>query len=359
MDTQPRSQRLRPQIYVRIEFGLSFSQQNPKHHELTYKSRRLRESPSGFPRRVPAPNTNYLSVPAGQSSRQIEDVTHDQPLDEQQHVGLGITHEITAEPSSERRRSRAESVSSHERRRSAPPPFGDNPWDLSVPQRQAAAIQPSSTATATANNTNRPPPELWKSLPEVPSRFRLGEDGMPWSPYDPPLGYEPIDYPHEQDNEGSALLQSHHRDTESRDLYDATPRPSEAPAISIVSPVSPIRGSTFEDPERAHNLESLSAAMMTVDNGFEDQWWYQGTRQTTTNAAPSQAPNPASNPQAYFPQGSLGWAVASPPSRHDRIPSEMADLVSPVSDSASSIDPPTFCSLTRTLTTRSEELFLY
>ncbi|KAI0475033.1 hypothetical protein GGR56DRAFT_492512 [Xylariaceae sp. FL0804] len=47
------------------------------------------------------------------------------------------------------------------------------------------------------------------------------------------------------------------------------------------------RGGGGEDPDRVAQLESLSMAMMTVDNGFENQWWYQGPRETTHHASRS------------------------------------------------------------------------
>lgn len=42
-------------------------------------------------------------------------------------------------------------------------------------------------------------------------------------------------------------------------------------------------GQQLDDRERGRAVEmvSLAAAMMTVDNGFEDQWWNRGTRQIT------------------------------------------------------------------------------
>lgn len=37
------------------------------------------------------------------------------------------------------------------------------------------------------------------------------------------------------------------------------------------------------DPARVHDLGALSAAMMTIDNGFESQWWNQGERLSTAD----------------------------------------------------------------------------
>lgn len=95
---------------------------------------------------------------------------------------------------------------------------------------------------------------------------------------------------------------------------------------------------------------------MTVDNGFENQWWNQGQRDSVTEeAALPQDPQPSS-------RNSLGWAVASNAStRHDRSSQDRlsiatTDVVSPLPSfvSPDSAGPP----LTRSLSTRSDELFI-
>ncbi len=64
MEPPSHRQRRGPQIYVHVEFGVSWSSQHvPKNHEVTYKSRAIRErQPASFPRQIPAPNTNYLAA---------------------------------------------------------------------------------------------------------------------------------------------------------------------------------------------------------------------------------------------------------------------------------------------------------
>jgi hypothetical protein len=55
---------------------------------------------------------------------------------------------------------------------------------------------------------------------------------------------------------------------------------------------------------------------MTVDNGFEDQWWYQGAREPTSEVVRDmhQSHSMPSSPQDYentFMSGTtLGWAIA-------------------------------------------------
>lgn len=370
MDDQSRCPRSRPQIYLRLEFGVSWSPNHaPNNHEITYKSRRVRERLPYFPRRVPAPTTNFLSM--APAPRQQWDQAHPryyEPQQQLQQAWDGVWREEP--PPEERRRSRAESVSSHERRRSAPPPIGTNPWDVNVWHPIDAGLP--STSTVAAATTALPPPELSKALPEVPSRFRLGEDGMPWTPWVYPMGHEPVAYPQE-DDAGS---------THSRAANAAADAPTEAhtpsqPHTATVSPLSPgdsrgphhrrHRRPPSDDPERVRQLGALSAAMMTVDNGFENQWWNQGPRESTSPTAdlateppPPPPPPPPPEPQSRL---SLGWAVASstPGSRDDRLTFAMADTVSPLSASDCSTPGgvPPFQSLTRTLSTRSAELFLH
>lgn len=391
METPNRQQR-RPQIYVRVEFGVSWSPKHaPNHHEITYKSsRRIRERSPYFPRIVPAPNTNFLSSPAAvqparhqqhqlqqqQQREQIASATS-QPQQSQIHQQPG--REVRwLEPIEELRprRSRAESASSHERRRSAPPPLGTNPWDVAVPEPHHSSSFPSSSAAAAIN---RPAPQVWKDLPEVPSRFRLGEPDMPWTPWTWPMGHEPGAYPQDDDSStihsraasaaAAAVAAAEYEGSlySSDDLYSASPLPT-----SIVSPVAPSVSSPVatsrsapqsaqddvrspdDHPERITHLEALSAAMMTVDNGFENQWWYQGPRQAIVNiepATPRVATTTASHP-------SLGWAIASSPVRDSPALSfSLNDIVSPVSDYPSTSSPPRFA-LERSFSTRSEELFL-
>lgn len=75
---------------------------------------------------------------------------------------------------------------------------------------------------------------------------------------------------------------------DSRDEDDYGESDDEITRHSCVSPetLESVIGSTasmsrdVDDRQqgRAREMETLATAMMTVDNGFEDQWWYQGHR---------------------------------------------------------------------------------
>lgn len=97
---------------------------------------------------------------------------------------------------------------------------------------------------ATVLPRRKPLPQPFKALPATPAQFRLGEEGMPWSPLAFPM--------------------------ESGDADDALATRDSAPEFAP--------GLDDREKGRAWEMESLAAAMMTVDNGFEDQWWYQGPR---------------------------------------------------------------------------------
>lgn len=116
------------------------------------------------------------------------------------------------------------------------------------------------------------------------------------------------------------------------------------------------RGVDDRDKVRTKEMQSLATAMMTVDNGFEDQWWYQGPR--LVNIAGDLIP-PAVLAENYHRSSDGAY-----PGARDVISSQaagspagtMADVVSPVSDVSNSGS--SFI-LRRSLTTRSEELHMY
>lgn len=346
MVSSSQRQRLRPQVYVHVEFGVSWTAGHaPRNHEVTYRSRALRERVQHFPRQVPAPNTNFLAAPSAANQRQPAPLPYDL---EMYHGYYGPDVRQPEQPQAwpERRSSRAESRSSHERGQSAPPPFGDNPWDVNVPRAQEAADA----------GVNRTVPEVWKALPEVPSRYRLGEDGLPWSQWSVPFGYDPDNHPQDDDPQPSSSSNPAGREASGASPAPAATSPTE---VSVFSPGPSGPGFRREDPGRIQELSTLGAALMTVDNGFENQWWYQGERE---RVAGEEAPP---IPQQRFSRNSLGWAVASNASGtgDDRAAfasslamSEMLSPAPPYSspDTASGCHQP----LARTLSTRSDELFV-
>lgn len=124
-----------------------------------------------------------------------------------------------------------------------------------------------------------------------------------------------------------------------------------------------------DDPGRRQELEALSAAMMTVDNGFEDQWWYQGERQQTTavvrgmhtsatyasTTATAEAVPETPVQQLGNDVESMGWTTVQDDAHANTMSATIYNpsvLVSPMTEYASP-------RLHRSLTTRSDELFLY
>jgi hypothetical protein len=94
---------------------------------------------------------------------------------------------------------------------------------------------------------------------------------------------------------------------------------------------------------------------MTVDNGFENQWWYQGQREAVDTG--DVVGETIQNPQR-FSRNSLGWAVASTTSsRFDRLSFATTEVVSPLPSFVSPDSAVAHPTLTRSLSTRSDELF--
>lgn len=239
----------RPGLYVHVELGLTWRTLKTRH--LTYMSKGLR------PRRRVPPNTNFLADDHSCDShdrcacschnhRQYYHYYHHAraipaasvTMQEQEPPMTRLAVPQALRPGQEQSRSRSRSRSTRSstagiyRGNSAPPPFNDSPWD--------ADPEPM---TATALPRRRSPPRLYKALPAIPSQRRLGEDEMPWTVASSPFPVSP----------------------------DCTINEGQ-------------HGAYFDDRARGRALEmqSLAAALITVDNGFEDQWWYQGQRPIET-----------------------------------------------------------------------------
>ncbi|KAF4983829.1 hypothetical protein FZEAL_866 [Fusarium zealandicum] len=400
----------RPGVYVHFEFGVSWPRHMAKDHHITYISKNMRDRANQFPRQLPPTNTNFLAGPSHYpvAYQQVPALQHPQTQPQHQltyHPNNAHPHAYNRDlasaapaqngsfqsyqppqqqqqpPQSQhyireyyapsapvppqqrqgqeviRRSSRSLSRSSHhERGSSAPAPFNNSPWDASNSQGQ---------------------PQAWKALPATPNQFRLGEDNMPWSTWNFPMGYN--DEAEDNTDEG----EEHHS------------RPREASIRATWGPEfpeeSPRRLEAVDDRSKgeARNIQSLASALMTVDNGFEDQWWYQGTRLANiygTVLVPTAVPKSIFHPD--FQQGSVGWALApeerqreqqrqqqqhnqntqyQPPRRQSFQPSDasfqptsprtsVADIVSPISDFSSPLS--NFGGLRRSLTTRSDELHM-
>ncbi|KAK4244738.1 hypothetical protein C7999DRAFT_34929 [Corynascus novoguineensis] len=356
-----RDDRRGPEIYVHLEFRVSWGgkkQQPPKSHQVTFRSRNSRDRSPAFPRQVPAPNTNYLAAIHTFDQRQSRlrgmlrgnnPNSHHQLQEyyqgEQSRAHLQVP--IIREPE---RPTRADgrSSSSHERGRSAPPPFGENPWDVNVPNLHVrdSDLPPSERRVTEIRR---------KPLPAPPSQFRLGEGGEPWSTWSLPDGYDPDAHP--KDEEGGDYedmpVVSPPADRNSTTFATnptmvSTFSPDSVfhePATSQDQPTSPERIRDVET-GRARELGALSAAMMTVDNGFESQWWYQGRRDTVVSTGES--------PIHRWSTGPMSASTAASPVDTMCLP---AGVVSPLTDAAFSPAQVPASLLQRTLSTRSEELW--
>ena len=383
----PHRERRGPHLYVHLEVGISWtSKKQPKSHEVAYGSKgsktavREKDQCPGpkLPRQMSAPDPTYLAAihdfeqrqsrarenrkaarpapsPAPQLNISMPDARlnpHHQMQEYYQVAGYYGPPQHATSSRQQRRRSRSGSKSAGERGQSAPPHTGDNAWDAEFMGEQV--VGPS-------NSSPRPPSDVWKALPAAPNQFRLGEAGMPWSS---PMAFDAgagsnddvSDLPSAHNHQDS--IPTFHPDDEAS-IYEASP----VTGISVFSP-GPSKSHTRGDSEPAsvRDLEELSAAMVTVDNGFENQWWNQGQRRSMVPPAPIEEP-PSLNRRTSV--RSLGWAVANnntPP--QEEIPSmpsiAASDIVSPLSEySTLAFSPPmTHASLHRSMSTRSAEMWL-
>ncbi|KAG9251702.1 uncharacterized protein F5Z01DRAFT_262075 [Emericellopsis atlantica] len=359
----------RPAMYFHLEMGVSWrprKHQGQSNHQLTLMSKSARERANNVTRHWGPQNANY-PVHGMQPQRPylIQQTSYDhngQPYTQQQQwqhqqpAGSHAqwphptwqTHAQAAQPAIQYHtqpwlqsgieqeqqrpsRPRSPTESPHGRNRSAPPPMSAGSWDAE-PEPMMATALPQGTAIASTS----------KPLPSTPAQYRLGHDDMPWSPSPFPMG---------RSDDGSSEQSPDLNDTQN----PATAVPSSSPAKHVDDRV---RGRTKE-------MQSLATAMMTVDNGFEDQWWYQGER--LVNIA-GDLISPAEVAQRYAPGTSRVWQPTTPgmaglgdgsvDGQISASPS-LADVVSPVSDYSSprsghgSPGP-----IKRSMTTRSDEMFM-
>ncbi|KAF5626420.1 hypothetical protein F52700_8665 [Fusarium sp. NRRL 52700] len=321
-----------PGIYFHLEMGVPLPKIMSKDRHITYVSKSMRDRANQFPRQLPPTNTNYLDAPTQyqvahqqmttqaqhpqtqpqqQFTRPISNLSpniysrdpvsvsmaHEptyqpyRPQQVQHHIreyyapsALAQQHQRGTTPEELRLSSRSAERSSHERGRSAPPPLNSSPWDV------------------TSNNSGGEP-QVWKALPATPNQFRLGEGDMPWDSWNFPMGFNDNNG-HDDNNEGG---ESH---TRSREVSLRATWGPEFPG----EPSRYIQPVQVDDRARgkAKDMQSLASALMTVDNGFEDQWWYQGPRLVhldgTTVMVPTAVPRSSFHPD--YQQSSVGWAVS-------------------------------------------------
>jgi hypothetical protein len=225
-----------------------------------------------------------------------------------------------------------------------------------------------------------------KPLPAPPSQFRLGEGGQPWSTWSLPDGYDPDTHPKDDDDDdddyetipaASPVGDSNNRNSATyatNPTMVSTFSPDPAPSSSLTTSPPPARARDLET-GRAKELGALSAAMMTVDNGFESQWWYQGRRETvatTTTTAPASDEHHSPPPQTPDESPIHRWSSNRHPHPHPmsavsgtvtslfppETPVLPAGVVSPMTEAAfSPVPAPAGLLLTRSMSTRSEELW--
>ncbi|KAK4156828.1 hypothetical protein C8A00DRAFT_30265 [Chaetomidium leptoderma] len=372
--TQRKSERWGPEIYVHMEFRVSWGkkQQPPKNHQFTYRSRGPRERSPAFPRQIPAPNTNYLAAIRNFDQRQsrfrelrrdhahsnnpnrhhqMQEYYQDEQQQHQQQQRAYLQVPVIREPE---RPTRADArTPSHERGRSAPPPIGENPWDVNIPHLQARDSDMLSPDRSAAEIKRKP-------LPAPPSQFRLGDGGQPWSTWSLPDGYDPDTHPKDDDYYEDYPVSSAAGDRNST-TYATNPTMVSTFSPDASSP-SPVRTRDMET-GRARELGALSAAMMTVDNGFESQWWYQGPRDNSGGKT-DEPRTPDENPIHRW--SSTGPPMAAAATDHDTMASTTigdmpmplpTGIVSPMTEAAFSPAQAPASLLQRTMSTRSEELW--
>jgi hypothetical protein len=336
----------RPQIYFKLEFGVSWTPGRPAvPRQMTYMSRDLREREQQFPRQLPPTNTNYLAAysEASQANRSRQQLQHatlqqypyqhyfpSENMPEQRHKAAPPEPQLApTESQGGRRGSRSQSrPSSHERGRSAPPPLNDSPWDAEPEPMAASALPAKREPVPTRHVIER------KKLPASASQVSLASNLTSG-----PLWAYATDY----------LEQAE----------DNAPNPSARQHPVRYGSIRP--ADDDGDRKRVREIESLAPALMTVDNGFEDQWWNQGERETMMQASLS----PLVSGRRASVTGSPWREHDIPPDRLDFEPSGVSpdltnspptrsDLVSPLSEYGSSMYsmPP------RSLTTRSDELHM-
>ncbi|CAK7201883.1 hypothetical protein SEUCBS139899_004598 [Sporothrix eucalyptigena] len=210
-------------------------------------------------------------------------------------------------------RSSRDSRSSHERGHSEPPPLSGSPWDITT--GDASGLQHNYSGSryvvpsSSVAGPSRGPVQIWKDLPDLPTRYRLGE-GLPWSQGLPEPAADPDDErlrPRSQPEAGDSS--SIHQSLDYSPFRPFSNRPTVIP-IQVEDTESQRQRDI--DTQKKRDLEALSMAMMTIDNGFESQWWNQGKRENTDARSPT-APTPSVWPSGMS-SSALPVSLVLPPS---------------------------------------------
>ncbi|CAI6095403.1 hypothetical protein V2G26_015114 [Clonostachys chloroleuca] len=346
----------RPAIYLHVEMGVSWRprKRSPKNHTITYASKAAREHLASVSQQnLPLPPAGLQHQPAQYQNNYQTNFEQFQAVPylpfaaaPGQHLSLPPAVPYGQYHQPERQHDhlplrRTRSGSFHERGHSAPP-FNSAPW-LDEPEPMTATALPQRNAN----------PQKMKALPPTPDNFRLGEDDMPWTPTGP-------------------YAMEYYRDDD-----------EEQPVSSMGSENrrGSVRPRNERDRGRTSEMEGLAAAMLTVDNGFEDQWWYQGSR--LVNVA-GDLITPSAVATRCAPGGTIRWPVADDddrsafrerepfhsmepfqpmegpvPSTIHSPPPSVLELVSPLSDfSSDTLNSLNILALKRSLNYNSDELHI-
>jgi len=363
-----------PELYMHFEFRLSWNRRSQS-------TRSPRDRRPAFTRQNFDPyNHNNLAAIHQFDQQQTRYREFRQWLDAHPHMHEyyqeGHLWNVHQQPRAQHpevgRQPRAEAwPTSHARGQSAPPPT-----DLS----SRAIGQNFSAGHMTFHQTTELPP-----IPPAgePSEFRLGEGQEPWPSWSFPADYD--------------------RDTYRREEHQSlAPPPPVAPGrnsvmfatnpamVSVFSPDTPaaataaIHSDPVDDIQRnkARELEALSVAMVTVDSGFENQPWPGDTQEAAD--APTRARRVSDPSSSYHDHDQRdhqeqGWPLTKPeantatrpgsfrassllspasegPRTHEMLPDR---AVTPLSDAARSPVVGRASIVQRSLSTRSDELWIW
>lgn len=252
---------------MNVEFGVSFHDNSRPHTaSINYASRRMQERMARQERQ----QEEFYLQSRGYPQHQ-EDYSGPHPATLM--PARGNYHNEEEEQDRQRQQRRQQRLAirtsgNHERGSSAPPSLSERSLGPISPISPMGDLQPIFSV----QHTSSMPLEgsMERPLPPLPSRFRLGEDDLPWS-------MEPWYQPSHDPESG------------------VSDRGSTVGLLGIES-----ENGMGEDPQRVRELEALHQAMMTVDSLAHDAWdpWRMDS-------------------VGDFPRGprSLGWAVSTSDSR--------------------------------------------
>ncbi|KAG4429239.1 hypothetical protein IFR05_015279 [Cadophora sp. M221] len=262
-----------PGIFVSVEFGVSFSNRGQPHTaSMAYTSRRMQERLHQQRRQqeehllqerdhyqrpretdFEGPHPAILMPGAGGYYNEQYQYSRAQEYEEYQPRRMSVrTH------------------NSRERGNSAPPSLSDHSESIS-PISPVSSMGTFNQFGALQHTSSMPiggiQDRLERPLPPLPSQFRLGEDGLPWTT-------EP---------------------------WYIEPEPGAEYGNQTMTGIE-LENRRQEDPQRVRDLEALQQAMMTVDSLPNEDAWEPWTWEN----------------EGEMPRGprSLGWAVRSEDSRY-------------------------------------------